>query len=127
MLSSLSTLKFTQSLLKTFVLQFLLMGAISIALSLWNSLFGLSFGLGAAIPWIANGVFAYIVLQNKQMNCAKASLRRFYGGEVVKLLVTGLCFWACFQWKEIAVAGLFVGFIAAQVFYFYRLFLHKII
>jgi len=115
MLSSVSILKFKQSLIKKNLLQFVVLAILTIFLSFWHVFFALSFGVGALIPLAANGIFALVIFKKTANHDAKVVMNKFYWGEILKLCFTGVCFWLVFQWQNVVAAGLFIGFIVAQV------------
>jgi len=115
MLSSVSTLKFKQSLIKKFLLQLVVLAVLTLFLSFWRVFFAASFGVGALIPLAGNGIFAWVIFKKTANHDAKAVMNKFYLGEVLKLCFTGICFWLVFQWQHIMAAGLFLGFIVAQI------------
>lgn len=115
MLSSVSTLKFKQSLIKKFLLQLVVLAVLSLFLSFWGVFFAVSFSFGALIPMLANGIFALVIFKKTANPDAKIVMHKFYLGEILKLCFTGICFWLIFQWQHVVVAGLFLGFIVAQV------------
>ncbi len=116
MLSSVSTLKFKQNLIKKFLIQFVVMTAFTAAIAFWDILFAVSFGLGALTLLVTSGIFAFLMFRKPPVNNSKTVMRNFYLAEMLKLCIASVCFWAIFQWQQVIVVGLFLGFIIAQIF-----------
>jgi ATP synthase protein I len=65
--------------------------------------------IGGVIAALANGVFAYRVFAHYQAQEPGKLLARFYGGELLKLVVTGLLFAAAVLWLDALSMGALLG------------------
>lgn len=81
---------------------------IAFLLLFWDRVFAYSGFAGGMIAALANGAFAFRVFVPYQAQQPGRLLARFYGGELLKLVITGLLFAAVILWlKPLSVGALF--------------------
>lgn len=79
----------------------------------WTAL-SLLFGGGAAT--LANALFAFLVFGPYRAQEPGNLVFRFYGAELLKLMLVALLFWGVFIWfKPVSVVALFGSFLLVQI------------
>lgn len=83
---------------------------------------GISALVGGAIGIIPGILFGCLFLKSHHTkNKAQGILKAFYGGEVLKWVVSVSLFALAFQWRAVEAMPLFVSFIAMQAVYAWML------
>ena len=73
--------------------------------------------LGGATVVVANAFFAFWIFGRYRAQDPSRLVMRFYGGELLKLVLIALMFGAAFLWvKPLNPVALFVAFFVVQVF-----------
>jgi len=67
-------------------------------------------------------LFGKIFFKNTRVRTAKKIVSAFYWAEIVKILTTFILFMGVFQWPQLKVLPLFLGFILAQLVFWAALF-----
>ena len=111
-----------ESLIKIVLLQIVLMlGFTAIVGWAFSSGVALSFLLGEMVCIIPNGLFGRIFFRRTGAKSAKLITNAFYFGGSVKFLATVILFMLLFQWQGLNAMSAFLGFIAAQLVYWFAL------
>ncbi|HIG92323.1 MAG: F0F1 ATP synthase assembly protein I [Methylococcales bacterium] len=106
---------------KILAMQILIVAVVASGFFLWGT--GQSFIsslLGGVVAIIPNLYFALKVSSSTGQD-AKKVVRTFYVGESAKLILTAVMFFLVFQWPEIEIMPLMVGYIAALTVFWFAL------
>jgi ATP synthase protein I len=106
---------------KILAMQILIVAIVASGFFLWGA--GQSFissVLGGGVAFIPNLYFALKVSSSTGQD-AKKVVRTFYVGESAKLILTAVMFFLVFQWPEIKIMPLMVGYIAALTVFWFAL------
>mgnify|MGYP001554515958 CR=1 FL=1 len=86
---------------------------IGLIFGIWT---GLSALFGGTAATLGNALFALLVFGPYRAQEPGSLVYRFYGAELLKLLLVALVFWAVFIWfKPVSVVALFGSFLAVQM------------
>jgi len=95
--------------------QFLMAGIVAAVYLLFaGALAAKSAGYGGLCCCLPNLLFARTVFAHRGAQAAKHIITAFYGGEVLKLLLTAMLMAMVFKFAEIDFIAFFIGFILVQ-------------
>ena len=113
----------TQFFSKLSILSIGLLMIISVTLSFpFTYIGGFSFFMGGLIHYLPILVFGKLFFKKKNSLNAQTTVRTFYSGEALKLILTFLCFYIGFHWRLTQPAFLFSGYVVSLVVYWTLLF-----
>lgn len=112
----------TNDALKAVVAQFVLVIILTpVVIGFGNLRLGGSFFLGGLICALANVYFYFRVFSHFGARAAKQIVNAFYRGEAVKIMLTAAAFYIAFTIGWVLPLWVFLGYIAAQMGFWYRL------